>query len=46
MTVTATKLSLESHLHLNGNAKAAFDSYQKTFGGTLCRSAFSSTATE
>jgi PhnB protein len=35
MTITATTLALESHLHFNGNAKAAFDFYQKTFGGEL-----------
>jgi PhnB protein len=35
MTMTATKLALECHLHFNGNAKAAFDSYQKIFGGEL-----------
>ena len=35
MAVTATKLTLESHLNFNGNARAAFDFYQKTFGGEL-----------
>jgi PhnB protein len=35
MSITATKLALESHLNFNGDAKAAFDLYQKTFGGEL-----------
>jgi len=35
MSVTATKLALESHLNFNANARDAFDLYQRTFGGEL-----------
>ena len=35
MSLTATKLALETHLHFNGNTEEAFEYYQRTFGGEL-----------
>jgi PhnB protein len=35
MAITATKLTFESYLQFNGNARAAFEFYQQTFGGEL-----------